>query len=151
MKRRSPAILLQPGDRSSFPTDSRALTPSQRELLGKINHPRLLSSVPGTLPFSPLRKSPNLLHKAAKSQNPFALPSQGNATQLPYSRVIGCDSCISSGRIKKKERKKKGKERKPLLASEITRKVTFLMLTHTKRAQPLISADHMLPLLLARS
>lgn len=46
---------------------------------------------------------------------------------------------------------KKKKKRETLPTSEITHKVTFLMLTHTKRTQPLISADHMLPLLLAGS
>lgn len=144
---------------AAFPWTYRAPTPSPRELqlLGKRKHTRFISSpAPGTLPFSPLPpwKRPNLVpqgsQKPATKSAPFALPSQENAAQLPYSRVIGYDSCISLDRIKKKK-KEIGKKRKTLPASEITRKVTFLLLTHTKRAQPLISADHMLPLLLARS
>jgi len=88
--------------------------------------------------------------KASNEASPFALPDPENAAQLPYSRVIGYHFCIILDRIKR-EKRKVGKRRKILPASEIIRKVTFLMLTHTKCAQPLVSADHMLPLLLARS
>lgn len=73
-----------------------------------------------------------------RARTPSRFPVKETQPSSLIQELLAVTAASAQAGLKKKRKEKKGKERKPLLASEITRKVTFLMLTHTKRAQPLI-------------